>query len=107
MLVHQIDYWVPKRKKEKKEEKRKFRVGSDEHRQYIFDRNLETVNNDKTYEQGKIFRARGYKGIGVLIDVAQDVSLAEWEGLKVKFIEVWFDEEENSFMFHQSDLKAV
>lgn len=103
MLVHTIDkYPSPVTKKQ---DKPKFVHGSIQHKQYILERNYNSVNGVRSFLPGACWYAKGHKEKGIIIDLEKDVQLVEWEGLKVKFIELWFSGENKSFLFHPSDLR--
>lgn len=100
MLTHEIvRYSVPPVKKQK------FRAGSDEHRMFIFSRTLEETRGNKRYRPGRAFKVRGKDEHGILMDIIDDIRFAEWEGLKVKFIELYFCKEQDTALYHPSDLK--
>jgi len=104
MIVHSIERWeLPKQKKQAKP---KFVVGSEEHRQYILDRNYNFVSGNPDYQRGSTWYAKGHSKRGTIIDLLFDLNCVEWEGLKVKFIEMWFDGENISHLFHPSDLRS-
>ena len=81
--------------------KPKFVSGSTDHRQFILDRALTELAEESL---GDVVFVKG-KGAGTIIYIASDLSLVEWDGLKVKYIEVWFPETEETALFHHSDLK--
>lgn len=106
MLTYQIErHQTPVYRGKKYSEKPKFVNGSEAHRKFILERNYNAVKDDKKLQPGCEYTVKGHSGIGVILDVTDDYDLITWEGLKVQFIEVWFYEEEKSFMFHPSDLR--
>lgn len=100
MLTHTIERW-----ESGKQTKPKFISGSVDHRQYILDRNYSNIKGNKSFCLGAEWYAKGHKKKGTIIDIIKDLESVEWEGLKVKFIEMWFDGENNSSLFHPSDLR--
>jgi hypothetical protein len=100
LLTHEIVRYT----KERKGDNPRFVNGSIEHRQYIFQRNLSTVNRDKRFRRGRSFFINERNEKGVIIDIINDFDTVEWDGLKVKFIELWFPTAGTTFLYHQSDL---
>lgn len=77
----------------------------EEHRTRIFERTLNKLNTAVFYEGGN-FKIKGTSKTGVLIYICQKINEVEWDGLKVKLLELWFPDTQTTDLFHPSDLKA-
>ena len=106
MLTHEIVRYKPPNYHVVKEGKPKLVVGSNEHRAYILARNLAEVFNTDKYDPGSTVRAKGKRGTGIVINIEEDMKCVEWDGLKVKFIEVWFETDNSFELFHPSELRT-
>jgi len=104
MITQEINHWTPPAGKK---EKSKFVVGTSEHRQWIFYNNLVKAEETGRYILGNKFTAKGRKGTGQIINIVSNFDEVEWEGLKVKFLELWFSHEDFLGFYHPSDLKEV
>lgn len=100
-----LTYEIVRYEQPAKGDKPRFVSGSIEHRRYIFQRNLSTVNRDKRFKRGRAFYVRERKEKGTLLDILTDFDSVEWDGLKVKFLELWFPSVGTTFLYHQSDLE--
>lgn len=108
MLTFQIDrHSPPVYRGRHYKDKPKFVNGSEQHRRFILERNYNAVRDDRNYKPGVKCTTKGHHGMGVILDVTDDFHLVAWEGLKVLFIEVWFDGEGKSYLFHPSDLHNI
>lgn len=81
------------------------RAGSREHRHIIFERTIAAVgNNEELYPGAEYFVDEERC---VILAFASTIEECEWDGLKVKCIEVWLYESQFCAMVHPSDLKEV
>lgn len=96
MIVHEIARYA---------HKAKFKAGSYEHRDQILKRNLIAVQTISALDPGEYVHVKG-KGRGMIIYHEDDLRKVEWDGLKVKFIEVWFEKSNETEFFHPSDIKV-
>jgi hypothetical protein len=85
--------------------KQKFVSGSEEHRQFILQRNVEAARGNKLYQLGKSYYAPGTREKGTIISILTQLEYVEWEGLKVKFLELYFPEAMETRLYHPSDLR--
>ena len=104
VITHQINVHQPPERK--KYAKPKLVIGSDEHKAFIYGKTLGLTLEDKRYQPGEEWAVKGHTGEGVVLDFA-DFFTSEWEGLKVKFIEMWMYGENQSILCHPSDLKEI
>lgn len=81
-------------------------VGKEMHKECIFERTLTRLNENVFYEGGH-YKVKGSKEEGVLIFICSKLDEVEWDGLKVKFLELWFPDTQKTELYHPSDLKAV
>ncbi len=106
MLTLEINKYQPP----KQPEKNRYVVGSDEHKEYIFQRNaLALAQNDSFYIGCKV-RSKWHSGIGQVMGVCGSVKECEWDGLKVRLVEVFFPKEKEEHMFalfHPSEIDFV
>jgi hypothetical protein len=86
--------------------KPKYIIGSVGHREFLITKSIEYAIA-QNYDYGDEFTAHGHKGVGCLINIEDEIDTVEWDGLKVKFMELWFSEENDFALFHPSDLKKV
>jgi len=108
MLTQTIIKYHPPANEHK--EKPRFRAGSDEHLNHIFTNHLVAALNNGELQPGKSVRIKQRKGAhsrGVVIHVEENIELIDWAGFMCKFIEVWIPVEENTSMFHPSELEAA
>jgi len=96
MIVHSIFQTVVK--------KNKYVAGSDAHKEFIFRKTLEKMDQEK-YILGHSYTVKGKKERGNLVYICERLDEVEWEGLKIKILEVWFPGEGTTTMYHPSDLK--
>ena len=104
MITQEITHWETTSKAKGKQ---KYEIGSLTHREYILFNNLEKAGASGKYNLGDTYTAKGRKGTGQLVAIMEDLREVEWEGLKVKFLEVWFSHEDFIGLYHPSDLKGV
>lgn len=98
MITHEIVRWKAKPR---------LKGGSHEHRTEIFNRTLENILRFDSFIIGGEYHVRGVKEKGVLIGIQENIMFAEWDGLKVKIMEMWFSETNVLDIFHPSDLTKV
>ena len=80
--------------------------GSAMHRQAIYSGTITKIKSEPSkWDFGCEVRAKG-KGKGTIINYAE-YDFCEWEGMKVKPIEVWMHDKDDFIMFHPSDLTPV
>jgi len=80
-------------------------VGSRQHKQYILEKTYEEVINNDIYDPGSIIYMKGQPGRGMVMQVHKDLQDVEWDGLKVKFIELWFESNNSCVLAHPSELR--
>jgi hypothetical protein len=99
MLTQTIEKYAPPLQRVKP----KFVQGSEAHKHYILRRAVEAVYNTKEYDCGEEWM---YKGkLGCIIGIAETLKEVEWEGMKAKFIELFFFEDNSVELAHFADLK--
>jgi hypothetical protein len=91
--------------KSNKKDKPKFVSGSLEHKQFILNRALQAAFNTGKYEPGDEYYATGSDELGMIIGIEPELENIEWEGLKAKFIELYFSNLNESYLYHPSDLR--
>jgi hypothetical protein len=98
----------------KEKDKPRFQNGSNEHKEYIYNRSLHHVNESADdWRIGTKFRIRcqhrGKGQVGQLIHVLTNIDMVEWSGLKPRFIELYYPNGDVGDMdlFHPSDLERV
>ena len=90
-------------------EKPRFRAGSDEHLDHIFRSHLTSALNKEGLQPGKSIKIRQRKGEhskGVVLHIEENIELVEWAGFMCKFIEVWIPSDDDTSMFHPSELET-
>lgn len=80
--------------------------GNFSHRERIFERTLAKLDQSVFYEGGTYITSRS-KEKGTLIYICQKIQEVEWDGLKVKLLELWFPDSQTTHLFHPSDLKEI
>lgn len=85
--------------------KNKLDAGSNEHKEFIFNKTIKKTNQEN-YILGHSYQVNGRKQKGTLVYICENAKEAEWEGLKVKLMELWFSDDETTIMYHPSDLKG-
>lgn len=100
MLTHEIVRYKPV-----KEKKPKFSNGSGQHREFIFQRHLQASLKREDINYGEQFYIKKFKEEGVVINIIDEIKQVEWDGLKPKFIELWFNKLGTSHLFHPNDLR--
>jgi hypothetical protein len=84
--------------------KPKFVNGSEDHRRFIFSRTVNLTLENSAFDPGETYYAPGMKEKGSVIGIETEFERVEWEGLKVKFIEVYFSRANVSHLYHPSEL---
>jgi hypothetical protein len=72
---------------------------------HILQRHLKSVWNDGRYRNGAEWYVPKIKEKGMIIGMVEQVDEAEWDGLKAKFIELYFPSLQTSYLYHPSDLR--
>lgn len=91
----------------KREEKPVVVVGSDGHKHVIFARTVELVKHNPKFVIGDYYKLKGMKdaNVGMLIHIIDDFHAVEWDGLKVKCLEIWVDDLQEILLVHPSELE--
>ena len=100
-----LTFEITKHERFSKKNKPKFVNGSFDHRAYILSRHVRSVRNDKRYRNGEEWYVPDIREKGIIIGMLDQVHEVEWDGLKAKFIEVYFSGKETSYLYHPSDLR--
>jgi hypothetical protein len=83
-------------------------AGSSAHRELIFNRTWADVEANRKLEIGRHVCVHGFKKEKCqIINFEHDISKVSWEGLKVRFIEVYVPSADEIFMCHPSDLTPI
>lgn len=95
MIVHSITIhspkWVPK---------------NERRRNAIFERSLRKLDPN-TYFLGQNFKVKGTPVGGTLIYICKNIDEAEWDGMKLKFLELWISDTQLVELYHPSDLEVL
>lgn len=96
MIIHKIDAYPepPLSRKERKKQK---------HRETIFSRTKEKLG-DK-FSLGETYLVKNTGETGTLIYIYDDLKEVLWDGMKVKFLELWFADSQLTDLYHPSDLE--
>ncbi len=82
-------------------------LGSTEHREYLLERALAHIYSDVKFEFGSECKVKGKEGPGIIINYCTKLDECEWEGLKIKNIELYFHHDNSFGLYHPSDIKAI
>lgn len=100
MLTFSISPYQHKRK-----DKPKFIHGTQEHKDFILHRAINTATESEKFEPGDCYFVHGCKEKGMILAYVFDPKVVEWEGLKPKFLELYFKDENLTRLYHPSDLR--
>jgi hypothetical protein len=96
------------RRRRPEQQKPKFKAGSIEHKQHIFETTYNSVCNEEEFEPGTQVYIRGHRNrTGQIISLIDDFDKIEWQDLKACFVEVWFPSDDDFGIFHPSDVKEL